>query len=194
MQRSNTGLLRLVMLTALFTGSIMWSAGCQSDESSNQFERFEFLHIGITRSEVEQELGEPHSDSTTYVSTYPVKNGMELNLRFSGTPRLLGAWVEFSDGQRKDFFTRQVIVSPRLEDFQFLDRGVTTYEEVTERLGEPNAELGSGQHLALYRLTDGREVTLILGTRLVAGETRFTIGDALVGPSADGSHISLFDG
>lgn len=194
MQRSSTGLLRLVMLTALLTGTTVWSVSCQSDESSKQFECFEFLYIGIPRSEVEQELGEPHSDSTTYVSTYTVKNGTELKLRFSGTPRLLGAWVEFADGQREDFFTRQVIVSPKLEDFQFVDRGVTTYKDVIERLGEPNAELGSGQHLALYRLTDGREVTLVLGTRLVAGETLFTIGDALVGPSADGSHISLFNG
>lgn len=46
-----------------------------------------------------------------------------------------------------------------LEDFAFLEEGLSL-EEITARVGEPLEDVGSGLHIYIYPLADGRRVFL----------------------------------
>ncbi len=48
---------------------------------------------------------------------------------------------------------------PELSDFDFLELGMP-YDEVVARMGEADRDIGSGFHLMVYELEDGREIVL----------------------------------
>jgi hypothetical protein len=48
---------------------------------------------------------------------------------------------------------------PSLSDFSFIDIGMS-YDDIVERVGEPDRDVGSGVYLFVYDLNDGGEIML----------------------------------
>ena len=54
----------------------------------------------------------------------------------------------------------------RLSDFANIEVGVTTYEQIVDKLGDPSGSQGSGIVWFFYRLEDGSRVMLYFGETL----------------------------
>jgi len=153
---------------------------------------FDFVYREIELNDVKAKVGEPNSDSV-YIYKYELSNGDCVMLRYSALTKLQGAWILYKDGRRVDFFTKEPYPTSKLEDWDFLARGVTSYSEVVQQFGEPLTEWGSGQHIAVYQLTDGRELTLILGVNLdQPDEIEYVIGDAFVSSNEGKQTVNFF--
>jgi hypothetical protein len=150
---------------------------------------FGFVHLGIPFSEISEKLAEPDVERF-YMYEYKLADGSRIILRVPGE-KLKGIWVLREDGTRIDFFTGEVILEPALKDFDFLERRIM-YDEVIDRVGEPHVETGSGMPVAIYRLTDGCNLVLSLGTRWEQTHAVDVVMDAWV-ISQDGSSVDFFE-
>lgn len=148
-------------------------------------EDFEFVQRGMTLDEIARSVGEPKPGGV-YLYRYDLRNGDQAVLRFSVSEGLQGGWIAQTDGSRVNLFSGDRIPVPTFEEFFFLEPRIA-YEKVVQRVGEPATELGSGQHMAIYELVDGRKVFLILG-----GIEINIVVDALVGPNDEGVLDSMF--
>jgi len=75
---------------------------------------------------------------------------------------LVSIWLAGCFGRCSTGGTVPVIPTSRpidLSSFHFLALG-TSFEEITERVGIPHRDIGSGVYLFQYDLTDGRRLTL----------------------------------
>ena len=154
-------------------------------------EDFEFVQRGMTLDEIARSVGEPKPGGGPYLYDSDLRNGDQAVLRFSVSEGLQGGWIAQTDGSRVNLFSGEFIPVPTFEEFSFLEPRIA-YEEVVRRVGEPVTELGSGRHMAIYELVDGREVTLMLGPRVTQTEIQTIVTDALIGPNDEGAHVSMF--
>ena len=180
-----------VLMLLLVLGGIFYRhRTSQNSEAGLTIRDFSFVHRGITLDEIKTEIGEPEPNSSVYVYEYTLCNGDRVKFRFSEYPGLQGAWIVHADGVRRDFFTREVLPKLDLDDFDFLERGVTTYDEVIRRAGEPDAE--ELAHTAIYRLADGRSLLLLLGSHLTQDDVIYVVSDAWVGSDESGKYDHVF--
>ncbi len=179
-----------VLLFLLVLGGIFyWYRMSQNSEAGLTIGDFGFVHRGITLDEIKAKVGEPEPGGI-YVYAYELYNSDRIMLRFSEYPGLQGAWIVYADGTRQDFFTREVLPKLNLDDFDFLERGVTTYDEVIRQVGEPDAE--ALDHTAIYHLADGRSLLLLLGSQLTQDDVIYVISDAWVGSDESGKYDHVF--
>ena len=181
-----------ILALILFVGylSLYGSELLRTDQLGLTLADFEFVYFDISLDEIREILGEP---SMRGISMYKneLADGNEIVLRMPGE-KLKGIWILHGDGTRKDFFTGETILEPNLSDFNFLERGMM-YDEVIKRVGEPYTETGSGIPVAIYELTDGRNLVLHLGTKWARMQAVVVIViDAWV-VSQDGSPFNFFE-
>lgn len=187
---------RNTIITLILLGVLGYALIYQFIHSSHScftYNDFDFLYIGIAPEAVTDRLGPP-SPGSLYLYQYSLCTGEEVILRFSGSGAqgLGGGWIEKRNGNRVDFFTGQYLYPHTYDEFHFLYRGIR-YAEVIEVLGEPNIEYGSGQHMALYELDDGRSIVLILGVRLEQEQVDYIVAGAYLYSETDNQSVDLLD-